>query len=111
MNNKNVIHFPKTRNDFLKDLVHSLVKRRHYLGMTQDVLNYDIGVAERLVSKWECGTKSPTAFNLYCWADALKGRIIFTPNDPEPLPIMEQLIADVANDNIKDLDCVNSSDF
>ena len=54
----------KTRDDFLKDVVKQLVKRRKELGITQEELNYKLGVADRLVSKWESGTRTPTSFQL-----------------------------------------------
>lgn len=73
----------KTRNDFLKDVVTQLIKRRKELGITQEHLNYKLGVADRLISKWECGVRTPTSFHLYCWADALHSRlmIISTKNN------------------------------
>ena len=48
-----------------------MVARRKELGLTQDELNYRIGIADRLLSKWECGDRSPTSFNFFCWAEAL----------------------------------------
>lgn len=66
-----IITYKKTREDFLKDVVKQLVDARHAAGMTQEMLNDDLGVADRLVNKWECGIKSPSGFVLYCWADAL----------------------------------------
>ncbi|MEC7754023.1 helix-turn-helix transcriptional regulator [uncultured Roseivirga sp.] len=71
----------KTRDDFLKDVVSQLVQRRRDLKMTQEELNYKLGVADRLVSKWECGDRTPTAFHLYCWSDALNGHLVFVPDD------------------------------
>lgn len=80
-------HNQKLRQDFLKHTVGDLVKLRKQQGITQEELDYKIGVADRLVSKWECGVRSPTAFNLYCWADALDAKIRVVANDnlsPEP---------------------------
>ena len=71
----------KTRDDFLKDIVKPMVKRRKNLQMTQEHLDFTLGVAHRLVSKWECGNRTPLSFHLYCWADALDGRIVFLPNE------------------------------
>ena len=72
----------KVRNDFLKDVVTELVELRHERGLTQEQLNHKLGMSDRLVSKWECGMRTPTGFNLYCWADALGARlgIIRKPN-------------------------------
>lgn len=60
-----------TRTDFLKNIAKNLAKIRQEKAWTQDKLNYRLGVADRLVNKWECGDKTPSGFNLYCWADAL----------------------------------------
>ena len=74
----------KARSDFLEDVVKRLIKRRLQLGMTQDDLNHRLGVADRLVSKWECGVRTPTSFHLYCWADALKSKMTIVANDNLP---------------------------
>jgi DNA-binding XRE family transcriptional regulator len=71
MNKPDIVYKRKSRQDFLKDVVGDLVDLRHKRGMTQEEVNHKIGVADRLVSKWECGIRTPTSFNLYCWADAL----------------------------------------
>jgi transcriptional regulator with XRE-family HTH domain len=77
----NVIYPFKTRNDFLKDVVEELVRLRKQRKYTQEELNYRLGVADRLISKWECGLRTPTSFNLYCWADALDARLKIVAND------------------------------
>ncbi|MEQ8524715.1 helix-turn-helix transcriptional regulator [Gracilimonas sp.] len=84
MKNPEVVYKTKTRDDFLMDVVGDLIKLRHRKGMTQEELNHRIGVADRLVSKWECGMRTPTSFNLYCWADALDGKLIVIPNLDRP---------------------------
>lgn len=68
----------KSRSDFLKDVVKLLIERRVELGITQEELNYRLGVADRLISKWECGVRTPTSFHLYCWADALESKLIIS---------------------------------
>ena len=71
----------KTRNDFLKRVVSQLVTRRKELGLTQDDVNDLLGVADRLVSKWECGVRTPTTFHLHCWIDALNSQLfVFDKN-------------------------------
>ncbi len=40
-----------TRDDFLKIVVRPMIARRKELGLTQDDVNYKLGVADRLVSK------------------------------------------------------------
>ncbi|WP_298511023.1 helix-turn-helix transcriptional regulator [uncultured Kordia sp.] len=81
------INYPyKTRDDFLKDVVSQLVTRRKELNLTQDDVNDILGVADRLVGKWECGVRTPTAFHLHCWIDALNShiKILDNANDNEP---------------------------
>ncbi len=89
----------KVRSDFLHDVVKELVRQRHRLGITQDDLNHTLGVADRLVSHWECGVRSPTAFHLYCWADALKSKLVIIPNEIEAQSLIAQLQSQLANDN------------
>ncbi len=74
----------KTRDDFLKGPVAQLVHLRHKRNLTQEELNYRLGVADRLVSKWECGTRTPNTFNLHCWVDALDGKLIVIENRNRP---------------------------
>lgn len=64
-----------SRDDFLKDFISILVQRRKELGFTQDDVNYKLGVADASVSKWECGYRTPTPFNLYCWAQVLQAKL------------------------------------
>ncbi len=52
-------------------LIDQLRCRRYFLGIAQTALDDRIGVAPGLVAKWETGNRKPTAFNLYCWAEAL----------------------------------------
>jgi transcriptional regulator with XRE-family HTH domain len=40
-----------------------------------------MGNADGLVSKWECGDRSPGAFNLTSWATALQCRINIEEHD------------------------------
>lgn len=80
------------RSDYLSDIVKPMVKQRKRLGMTQDEVNAKLGVADRLVSKWECGARTPTSFNLYCWAEVLEGQLVF-------LPILKIDSANAVNDN------------
>ena len=89
----------KARSDFLEDVVKRLIKRRLQLGITQDDLNHMLGVADRLVSKWECGVRTPTSFHLYCWADALGSVITIVANDNN-LPTVESEIEKSVNDNL-----------
>ncbi len=70
---------PRTRRDDVKDaIISQLVARRKQLGLTQDEVNAQLNVADRLVSKWECGIKSPSLFLLQCWAEVLDCSIKIT---------------------------------
>ncbi|GAA3643720.1 hypothetical protein GCM10022397_30790 [Flavivirga jejuensis] len=61
----------KTRDDFLKEVVSQLRNKRIELGISQQDLNHKLGMADFLVTKWENGIRTPLAYHLYCWADAL----------------------------------------
>lgn len=99
--NANILEFTiKTRNDFLKEVVKPMVKRRKELKMTQEEVNHELGVAERLVSKWECGMRTPSSFNLHCWAEVLGGRIQFVV-DEDLLETPESMIRESVNDNLE----------
>jgi hypothetical protein len=53
------------------DLIKGLVARRRSLGLSQNALDDRIGCADGLISKWECGMRRPSAWNLACWMAAL----------------------------------------
>jgi len=72
-------NIPPTREDFLKVLVIQFTQRRKRLGYSQEYIDQIMGNSDRTCSKWECGSRTPTSFNLFCWAEALKCRI--TLND------------------------------
>ena len=55
----------------LDALIRILVKRRHELHHSQETINYEVGVADRLLSKWEIGMKHPSLRSLMRWAEAL----------------------------------------
>jgi transcriptional regulator with XRE-family HTH domain len=91
-------HYPqKVRDDFLKEIVSPMIKRRHELKMTQEILNHKLGVADSLVGKWECGMRTPLAYHLYCWADALEGRILFVPKTN--ILTISEILEKGSNDN------------
>ena len=75
----------KCRQDFLYDIVSQFISRRNDLGVSQDEVDERMGNCDRLVSKWECGQRTPTSFNLYCWAIALGGVIDFLANEGEKI--------------------------
>lgn len=100
----NVIYPFKQREDFLKDVVGDLVALRKQRNLTQEDLNYKLGVADRLVSKWECGLRTPTSFNLYCWADALDAKLKVVANDN-----WKNIVPKPANENIVSLKTAKSA--
>tara|TARA_A100000171_G_scaffold35638_3_gene34216 strand:+ start:13581 stop:13901 length:321 start_codon:yes stop_codon:yes gene_type:complete len=100
----NVIYPFKERDDFLRDVVKELVRLRKQRKYTQEELNYRLGVADRLISKWECGLRTPTSFNLYCWADALDAKLKVVANDNEPKSVKCRM---PANDYLINLPNVN----
>jgi len=61
--------------EFIHDLIEQFRQRRNQLSIPQTELDDIIGCATGLVAKWETGNRKPTAFNLYCWAEALKCKI------------------------------------
>jgi transcriptional regulator with XRE-family HTH domain len=87
----------KVRQDFLEDVVRPMIKQRRVLKLTQEVVNHKLGVADNLVAKWECGVRTPISFHLYCWADALDGKLMFVPNNK--VKACEEIIKAPSNDN------------
>tara|TARA_R110000822_G_scaffold100704_1_gene226468 strand:+ start:2391 stop:2624 length:234 start_codon:yes stop_codon:yes gene_type:complete len=60
---------------FIQELIVQFRDRRNQLEIPQTELDDIIGCATGLVAKWETGNRKPTAFNLYCWAEALQCKI------------------------------------
>lgn len=67
------------RQGFLSEIVGQFVERRKAMGLSQEDVDGRLGTAERLCSKWECGQRTPTAFNFFCWAEALEARLVLVP--------------------------------
>lgn len=59
------------KRTYLKSLIRPLATHRSQIGLTQDDANEKIGIADRLINKWEVGMKLPSMFSLYCWCEAL----------------------------------------
>lgn len=72
----------KTRDDFLKEVVVLLRKKRIEMGTSQQDLNHKLGMADFLVTKWENGIRTPLSYHLYCWADALGCKLTVIDNSP-----------------------------
>lgn len=71
----------KLVSQFDQEIIKKLADRRYSLGKTQEYMNHKIGCADRLINKWECGTRLPSAFSLWCWVTSLGGRIEFIWED------------------------------
>jgi hypothetical protein len=71
---------PEVRQDFIKGMVGQLVARRKQLGLVGLDVDDMLGCADYLTAKWECGMRTPSAFNLMCWAEALGCRWVLVPN-------------------------------
>lgn len=64
-------------------VVYKLVDRRKQLGLTQDMLAYDIGCTRTLISNWERFKRQPSPFMLGCWVEALGLQIEVTEKREE----------------------------
>jgi transcriptional regulator with XRE-family HTH domain len=67
---------------FFANLVRRLVARRLELGMTQEDLDYALGVSEGLVAKWESFARFPGAFMFVCWSNRLGLELTVQPEIP-----------------------------
>jgi len=56
---------------FYDPIIKQLVEVRKQRGLRQEDVDELIGCAERLVSKWECRDRYPSAYFLLLWAQAL----------------------------------------
>ena len=62
-----------------KKTVSAIVKARKKCNYTQAQVDYKIGCADGLVSKWECGDRIPSFFMLVCWSQVLDVEIKAVP--------------------------------
>lgn len=75
-----LLNRPKVmREDFLSEIVAQFIERRKQLNLTQEDVDLNMGNADRQCSKWECGLRTPTSFNLLCWAEVLKAKLLLCP--------------------------------
>ncbi|GAB5522844.1 MAG: hypothetical protein Roseis2KO_07160 [Roseivirga sp.] len=77
-------------------IITKLTEIRKQLNVSQFDLECKIGIARGYLSKWERGQRTPTFFNLICWASALGLEIEFKPASPKSANDNGELIA---NDN------------
>lgn len=66
---------------FFDPVIDQLIAARKRRGLRQEDIDQKIGCAERLVSKWECREKYPSAYFLVLWAQALNVRLTVTMED------------------------------
>ena len=64
-----------------KDLIKSVAVLRKKRGIPQTELDRIVGCADGYVAKCECGTRTPSAFMLWCFADALKADLKVIPRN------------------------------
>lgn len=62
-------------------LIQQLIAARRARKLRQEDLDRMIGCADRLVSKWECGIRRPSAYFLLLWAQALDVKITLQMED------------------------------
>lgn len=58
-------------SDDLKRTIAIMAERRRQLKISQATLSSRMGYSDNLVAQWESFGKSPTGFNLACWAQSL----------------------------------------
>src|SRR5687767_14651385 len=63
----------------LTPLLQALSTERKRQGLSQTDMDRRIGLADGLVSKWECGVRRPSLYLLACYAWALDGRLTYVP--------------------------------
>ena len=66
------IHQGSGYNDLLKEVA----KRRRQLNIAQAELDRIVGCADGYVAKCECGTRTPSMFMFWCFADALDMEVV-----------------------------------
>jgi DNA-binding transcriptional regulator YiaG len=67
---------PQSNEDFHKQLIGQLVKRRQKLNISQRTLGEIIGITDYLLAKWEGGHRRPSGFLLWCWAESLGVKLV-----------------------------------
>lgn len=62
-------------------LIQQLIEARRKRGLRQEDLDRMIGCADRLVSKWECHVRHPSAYFLLLWCQALGVKLVVQMED------------------------------
>lgn len=68
----------RTEQEQYNALVRRLAKRRRQLGLSQVELDERVGFGRGHISKYECGDRRPSGFNLANWVAALGGTLTVT---------------------------------
>ncbi|HAA13070.1 MAG TPA: hypothetical protein DCE41_15810 [Cytophagales bacterium] len=71
--------YPKKLNPRYHPVILPLRKERKRQQLSQEELAHRIGLTEGYLSRWEQGTRTPTLFNLTCWAESLGFRLQVIP--------------------------------
>lgn len=66
---------------YKQQLINQFIIRRKELGWSQDLLEQKLGIADRLLSKWESGERSAGLYMIYLWADCLDADLILQPRE------------------------------
>src|SRR5688572_30594499 len=66
---------------YLALLVRQFVERRHALKRSQAEIDHRLGCADRLISKFECGLRSPGLYMAMLWADTLDCDLVLVPRE------------------------------
>jgi len=74
---------------WVDDLRRQLVERRHQLGLTQKNVVYRVGLTQHHLAKYEVGIRTPNAFILACWVQALGARLAVVPLDEAPTAVVK----------------------
>ena len=63
------------RKDYLSPIVHDLAQLRVKQNIPQYDLGLKLGFYDYSIARWESGSRTPTLFNLHCWANGLNAKV------------------------------------
>ena len=95
------IHSKNLRKDFLTPIVNQLIAMRIQQCYSQEELNFVIGMGDGQIARYETGSRTPSLFTLYCWADALDARLTLVANDNMPPTIPSETAKAVNNNKLQ----------
>lgn len=68
--------------ELMRPVIETLIEARRARGLRQEDVDARIGCAERLVSKYECGTRHPSLNMLAIWCQVLGVALTVQPANP-----------------------------